>query len=134
MKLDLTKVGYYQVNLCINSNTRKHLVHRLVAKAFILNFKDKPEVNHKDGIKIHNEEYNLEWCTAKENSKHADIVLGIDNRGENFGGVKLTNKQVYKIRTLLATSNLKQEEIVKMFSIDQTTVSDIKQNRTWKHI
>ena len=65
------KYGYLQVGVSINSKIKSFTVHSLVAKAFIKNPKNKPTVNHKDGIKINNNVNNLEWATRSENSIHA---------------------------------------------------------------
>lgn len=63
--------GYYHIILCNNAIDFEFKVHRLVAKAFIPNPKNKPEVNHKKGIKTDNRAWMLEWCTTKENAQHA---------------------------------------------------------------
>ncbi len=59
--------GYLGVNLWKNGNGYNKYVHRLVAKAFIPNHNNLPEVNHKDEIKEHNCVENLEWCNRKYN-------------------------------------------------------------------
>ena len=60
------KNGYKTIN--IKGNT--HLVHRLIAKAYIPNNDDNLVVNHKDGNKLNNHYTNLEWITQKENVHH----------------------------------------------------------------
>lgn len=62
---------YLTVNLSKCGKIKPHMVHRLVADAFIPNPDNKPEVNHIDGNKKNNEVSNLEWVTHQENMKHA---------------------------------------------------------------
>ena len=59
--------GYLRVDLYRNGTRQKHFVHRLVAKAFLPNTKDLPEVNHIDHIRTNNALDNLEWVTSSEN-------------------------------------------------------------------
>lgn len=66
-----TRKGYLRVDLFDEGGNRKHhKVHRLVAKAFIVNPENKPQVNHKDGNKRNNSITNLEWVTNEENLAH----------------------------------------------------------------
>ena len=70
-----TSNGYQQVCL-YNGKVKRHLVHRLVANAFIPNPENKRTVNHKNGIKTDNRVDNLEWATYSENHLHSYRELG----------------------------------------------------------
>ena len=64
------KGGYLRVGLCKNGEMKQCFVHRLVAKTFIPNPDNLPEVNHKDEDKENNSVQNLEWCTDKYNTNY----------------------------------------------------------------
>lgn len=70
LKPSVQKNGYATVELFKNKKSKRLLVHRLVALAFIPNPKGLPQVNHKDEDKLNNSASNLEWVTAKENMNY----------------------------------------------------------------
>lgn len=64
------KSGYYVVVLYDSKKRHCVKVHRLVAKAFVDNAENKPQVDHIDGDKENNNSTNLRWVTPKENSRN----------------------------------------------------------------
>lgn len=67
-----TEYEYQVVSISLGQgNMKRKRVHRLVAEAFLPNPDKKPYVNHKDGVRYHNNIENLEWVTPAENTQHA---------------------------------------------------------------
>ena len=72
LKTTLTESGYLRVSIYDNKGVAMPIsVHRLVALTFINNPENKPQVNHKNGIKHDNNVENLEWVTVSENAIHS---------------------------------------------------------------
>ena len=71
LKTQSDRKGYHRVRVTIEREKATYKVHREVAKAFIQNPNNLPQVNHKDGNKANNSVHNLEWVTNKENAHHA---------------------------------------------------------------
>ena len=63
--------GYKRVSLSGYGKSRKEYIHRIICFAFIPNPDSKPEVNHKNGIKLDSRLMNLEWVTKTENLQHS---------------------------------------------------------------
>lgn len=63
--------GYLVVILYKDGKQKNCLVHRLVAKAFISNPNNYPQVNHIDENKLNNNVENLEWCSAQYNTEYS---------------------------------------------------------------
>lgn len=70
---------------------KHHLVHRLVAEAFIPNPMSLSEVNHKNGVRSDNRVANLEWVTSSENKRHSYNELGRKQHGKTIP-VRLSNE------------------------------------------
>lgn len=84
--LVLDEHGYYRVQLCLNDGSGRYFpVHRLVLYTFgYIDGCEQLQVNHKDTIKTNNHISNLEWCTCKENIRHA-VEAGV------FGALACNN-------------------------------------------
>lgn len=71
LKPELLNSGYLAVALWDDTKKVKLLtIHRLVAKAFILNLNNYRCVNHIDENKTNNNASNLEWCTDVYNHNY----------------------------------------------------------------
>ena len=133
-KLSKDSRGYFYVPLRKNCETKPARVHRLVLEAFISNPENKPQSNHKNGIKTDNGLENLEWCTSQENIRHA-FEIGLSPMGKNHYRAELNEKQVRIIKYLKNIKpKMRQREIAKIFKDDQTIISNIWNNKIWKHI
>lgn len=92
LKVYIKPSGYMQVQL--GRRTIPQYVHRLVAKAFILNPEDKPQVNHINGNKQDNRVENLEWVTARENDLAYGYISRIENRKKKILVTNLNGEKI----------------------------------------
>lgn len=99
MALNKLKNGYMAITLYKNNKPSLKLVHRLVAEAFIPNPENKPQVNHKNGIRNDNTVENLEWMTNQENQRHSFDKLNRKGTWLNkFGKEHSRSKSVLQIK------------------------------------
>lgn len=71
IRKDCNSHGYRNITLWKEKRSHSFLVHIVVAKAFLSNPDNLPQVNHIDGDKTNNYYKNLQWCTCSENMQHA---------------------------------------------------------------
>lgn len=116
--------GYISVVLTNHGKQREFLLHRLVATAFIPNPENKPEVNHINGVKSCNYDYNLEWVTGCENIQHAyDTGL---NKGKKIRTGRTPEHVIRGICELLESgTDLSFVQIGEKFGVDRSVVMNI---------
>jgi hypothetical protein len=67
----LTNTVYKNGYVYVSVSGKNKRLHRLIAATYLPNTYNKPEVNHKAGIKQDNHVSNIEWAAPSENKKHA---------------------------------------------------------------
>ena len=120
VKPQLSQYGYYRIGLTKNFKRTHHSVHRLVAKAFIPNPDNLPEVNHKDENKLNNNVDNLEWCTSEYNANYG-------TRNKRTG--KRQMKPIKCIETGIIYKSL--TEASKLTGLSMGNISSVCNHRKW---
>ena len=124
-----TSDGYLIVRLSDNKGNRPtKRINRLVAEAFIPNPDNKPEVNHKDEVKVNNYVDNLAWVTRKENMNWNNLEKRCHTTLENSPSqstpiiaIKLSNLQVTEFPSIheAKRQGLAQESNIMMIASDK---------------
>ena len=114
-----------------------NLVHRLVLEAFSGKCPEGKEARHLDGDAKNNKLKNLRWGTREQNVqdkvKHGTSKNGGCRPGLQHWNVRLTEDQVKEIRrrTLLGERPC---HLCKEFNVNEATIRDIRNRKSWKHI
>lgn len=123
--------GYLRIGLHKDGIVKMVQISRLVAAAFIPNPNNKPQINHKDGDKSNNCVDNLEWCTQKENNRHAyETGLNSGCDGQKNGRAKLTADDVREIRT----RKFSVKRLAGLYKVSETNIYMILNRERWIHI
>jgi hypothetical protein len=99
--------------LTVKIDNKNKRIHILVAKTFIANPLNLPEVNHKNGKKWDNRKVNLEWKTHLGNIHHAIEVLKR----------KFTGKLVLDTETGIFFDSLKEAKTAKNIKYSKDALS-----------
>ena len=126
--------GYEIIILSKNNQKKTFHIHRLVAMAFLNDYSDKLDVNHKDGNKLNNKLTNLEMCTHSENIRHA-YTTGLMKAasGEKSGRSKLTRQMVLDIRNAFELYH-NYSKVGNLFNVNSGTIHAIINGITWREV
>lgn len=111
-----TRHGYLQVNLGRNG---KAAIHRLVARAFIANPDNYPDVNHKDENKANNIASNLEWCNHSYNALYGtcqEKLLKYKNTP-----VEMVDRATHKVLRVFESMKIAMQET----GVNKVTISAV---------
>ena len=129
MKLRIDKYGYKKIWLFGDNKSKPLFVHRLVAMAYLPNPKNKPQVNHINGIKTDNSLSNLEWVTGRENSRHA-VATGLQTNNHSR---KFSHDDIVQIKSIHA-NGFSFRKIAKIYKVQHQTIGNIIKGISYKDI
>lgn len=132
------KAGYFRVwATSPNGKRRSFLAHRLVALTFLYcpeNYKDL-DINHKNGNKRDNRIENLEYCSYKENSRHA-VLSGLNPpvNGGRHGHSRIDDIQGLAVFTCLKHPLISKQQIASAFNTTEVAILQMASGNSWRHL
>jgi len=129
LKPGKSPLGYLTVSLSIKGKGMKQKkVSRLVAEAFVPNPENKPEVNHKNGIRNDNRLENLEWATHRENRLHSYRELNRES------AVSKIDKATAKKIAIEYDKGIEAKELSSKYNLSITQIIRIGKRENWGHL
>ena len=113
--------GYVSLSL----NGRTYSLHRILAKHFIPNPDDLPEVDHIDRTKTNNAIENLRWISRSENSR---------NRVSNRARYEFMNAQPNDITEIRAFNDVEYNENKYFFCYENDRVVQRYNDHKWRFL
>ena len=110
-------------------SARTVYVHDLIARAFIGEKPEGYDVRHLDGCTHNNRATNLAYGTRKDNMADAR-ALGTLAIGSKHGMAKLNEEIVLEIRAC----GLATKDAAKVYGVSESTINQIRNRTTWRHI
>jgi len=119
LKQQKNNSGYLIVSIPVDGKWSKKLVHRMIAKAFIPNPEELPQVNHKDCNRTNNNVENLEFCTASYNNQYREKygVSRTEAVGHRLFTINLETLEILHFRS--------QGEAGRALGINQANISAV---------
>ena len=114
LKTRINLDGYVDVSMKVGNKQVLQRTHRMVGFTFIPNPDNKETVNHKDGNKQNNRDWNLEWNTRQENISHA-VESGLWSNNVIV--------DVLDLDTKTTTTYMSMRRLAKAIGVDPYTVN-----------
>lgn len=113
---------YVSLHNSKKDGSKKFLVHRLVAEAFLPNLQNLPCVNHKDEDKTNNCVDNLEWCTFEYNNAYGTARFKSQHTRLKNGLMKKVSK--YALNGTYICTYRSISEAAKANNVRKTSISN----------
>jgi len=145
-KILMDHKGYHYINLYENGKCKKRKIHILIYETFN-NYKLKENecIHHIDNNPINNNINNLKLMTKLDHKKfHIGPFLNKKHSEKSKRKIGISNSKLeeWKVKSIYQISNspiikqlkISQREIGEVFGVNDRTVSNIKNGKSWKHI
>lgn len=118
----VNSTGYITVGLSNDKGKKSFKLHRIVAMAFVPNPNHYDQIDHKDGVKIHNAAWNLEWVSGVENARRA--------REKGLKPMAVTEKEIRRACEMISTGKYTDTEIAKACNTYSAIIYHIRNGHT----